>query len=224
MDNHQNIEINNPHPPKLATTEKIKLKPKFIFGYVALVILLIAVAGVYVWQHEKVTDTNSRLSSSKTQTINLQKQVSSLQTALNQDKSILASVNSSSGDISYLNIPQWGIKVRLTVADASLITYKYSSTGGDDISGPGVGFVSLELNSLVTTDSSCQDLGIGISRHLVSSYIKYPGGSPTPTNVVGNYYYAVGGSPYSCGNSLLDDIRANYVGDNPTTWVYLSNN
>jgi cell division protein FtsL len=222
MDNKQNTEPTNTQPPQSTTIERTKHKPKFMFGYIVLIILVVALAGVYVWQHKKVTSLGNQLSSSKTQTNSLQKQVSSLQTTIKQNNSIVATASYPLGDISYLDITQWGIKVRFTVADASLVTYTYSSTGSDS-AGPGDGAVSLELKSSVTKDPSCQDLGIGIVRHLVSSYdSKDQGGSPT--SVVGKYYYMVGGSPYSCGNSLLDDIRANYVGNNPYTWVYLDNN
>lgn len=61
---------------------KIKSAHKFIYGYVGLIILVAAVVGVYVWQHNKVTSLNDQVIALNSELGAQQQKVTSLQTQL----------------------------------------------------------------------------------------------------------------------------------------------
>src|ERR1017187_9171027 len=81
-----------PQPPEPApmapvTPPKIKHAHKFIFGYLALILLAVAVAGVYNWQHMKVVNLQNQAISQELQIAKLNKQVAALQTTVKKDTS-----------------------------------------------------------------------------------------------------------------------------------------
>ncbi len=68
MDNQPTAAIPNPQPPApVSTPPKIKHAHKFIFGYLALIVLVAAVAGVYTWQHKKVNTLNAEIKTLKSE-------------------------------------------------------------------------------------------------------------------------------------------------------------
>jgi len=76
MDNQRNTEPTAPQSSMPKAPEKIKHVHKFIYGYIALLVLAAAAGGVYGWQHKKVTNLDAQISSTKTQVANLQKEIS----------------------------------------------------------------------------------------------------------------------------------------------------
>ncbi len=117
----------------------------------------------------------------------------------------------------YLVVKQWGVKVKLGTADSTIVEYKLDNSESET---PGFGMVqgtaTLSLKDSVTTNTDCKSLGIYIYRQLISD----SNGTATNAKKLGNYYYGVGGSPYSCQNTKLDAIRTKYTGNNPDSWTY----
>jgi len=109
MDNQPPAVTPNPQPPEPAPVSappKIKHAGKFIFGYLALIVLVAAIAGVYTWQHRKVNSLNAQVNS-------LQKQVTGLEKT--QTKTTTQSTNPYAGWKTY-NLASLGV------------TFQYPST------------------------------------------------------------------------------------------------
>jgi hypothetical protein len=68
--------------PMVEGPVKIKNAHKFIYGYVGLIVLVVIVAGVYVWQHDKVSTLNQQLVVADSALSSEQKQVTSLEAKL----------------------------------------------------------------------------------------------------------------------------------------------
>ena len=77
--------------PTHAPPVKIKHARKFIFGYIALIVVMAVIAGVYNWQHKKVISLNTQLSSLNNQVSSLQKQVTSLNSTIKKIQAASAS-------------------------------------------------------------------------------------------------------------------------------------
>jgi hypothetical protein len=180
----------------------------------ALVLITLAVVGTAGFLVAKHIDSKKIAAVNNVITTSPAKQSTPTPTA-----SIAPSTTTQSTSTSYLNIPEWGIKVKLGTADPNHITYTLSGPSSGP-TGNVAASASLSLKSSITTNTHCQSLGIGIDQGIVSDYNV----TGTPPNVVGKYYYTVGGSPFSCGDTTLDTLRAQYVGNNPSTWVYSSIN
>jgi hypothetical protein len=74
-------DTQSPEPaPAVAPPVKVKHAHKFIFGYIALILLVAAVGGMYSWQHKKVNDSNAKVASLQTKLSSLQNQVNKLST------------------------------------------------------------------------------------------------------------------------------------------------
>lgn len=81
-----------PQPPETTpvtpvTPPKIKHAHKFIFGYLGLILLVVAVGGVYSWQHNKVVNLQNQSISQELQIAKLNKQIAGLQTTVKKDTS-----------------------------------------------------------------------------------------------------------------------------------------
>ena len=77
--------------PVVLPPVKIHSAHKFIYGYVGLIILVAAVVGVYVWQHNKVTSLDTQLAASKGELTSQQQRVYSLESQLSKADSELSS-------------------------------------------------------------------------------------------------------------------------------------
>ncbi|HUD10720.1 MAG TPA: hypothetical protein VMR28_03550 [Candidatus Saccharimonadales bacterium] len=105
MDNQPSIVTPTPQasepnqlPPKsVSAPPKAKHAHAFIFGYLALIILVAAVAGVYTWQHKKVTTLSKQVTTLDAQVVSLQKEVTVLKTQATTN-SAQAQVNTSNID------------------------------------------------------------------------------------------------------------------------------
>jgi len=124
---------------------------------------------------------------------------------------------SDSAANTYLVIKEWGIKIKLGAADASIVTYKIDNTTGC-LAGPCNGIAKLSLTSKVKPQ--CEDLGIGINKRGYDISTKLPSGSADIGKQVGSFWYDVSGGPGSCGDSQSDAIRAQYLGNYPNSWEY----
>jgi hypothetical protein len=126
-------------------------------------------------------------------------------------KEITTSNLEGPGNITgYLTIKEWGIKIKLALADPSIIQYKLIGAN-NDAAGPIHDTAILSLNASVSSNTNCQILGIGINQRMNNS---------ANGKHVGNYWYDVGGSPYSCQDQKIDSIRQQYTGNNPVNWEY----
>lgn len=89
MDN-QPFTSNQPDRPVTQTPitqpTQDKHAHKFIPGYVALIILVALAAGIYIWQHKKVTTLNKSVATLQSQADNLKKQNAQLQLTVAADK------------------------------------------------------------------------------------------------------------------------------------------
>jgi hypothetical protein len=68
---------------------KIRGAHRFIYGYVGLIILVAAVVGVYVWQHDKVSSLNAQVTAISSQLSAQQQEVTSLKSQLAKADSLL---------------------------------------------------------------------------------------------------------------------------------------
>lgn len=162
---------------------------------VVIIAILVGFGGYYVWH------TNHKVSPEA-----IVKAPTAQKTT--QPAATTQTIPSTQG---YLVIKEWGIKVKLGAADPNKVTYSLSGSG-EDPNGANTGSAHLSLASSVTTDPTCQDLGISIVRR----------NSDTNSNdkQLGTNWYGLTGSPYACGNAQLDAIRQQYTGNNPSTWEY----
>jgi len=101
----------------------------------------------------------------------------------------------------YLDIKEWGIKVKLD--DADKITYVMHGTpfgppDADAISS----YASLRLNDTVNTSDKCKDLGMSIVQQTAA----------TNATKVANYSYGFWGGESDCGDSTVDLLRAKITG------------
>lgn len=160
-----------------------------------LLVILIAAVGVVgwkVWDNNKKDETTAPASSSTNQT----------------EQSATDSTDSSTSE--YINISEWGVKLKHP--DAAKLTYTYSSESGEDIDGNGYdSSVTLAIKPEYLQDKSC-GLGFGIHRTA----------SPTDVAVlVGDYYFWSTGGPGPCNidadTELKKDILAEYKDKNLET-------
>jgi|ERR1039458_1563143 outer membrane murein-binding lipoprotein Lpp len=113
MDNQQNIITpsnqspeSSPHIDSIPTATppvKVKHAHRFILGYIALILLVAALAGVYSWQHKKVNSLSTQITGLNVQVSKLNKQVSSSQTTTKQSQ--------ATSYQQYLSIQKWGVRI-----------------------------------------------------------------------------------------------------------------
>jgi hypothetical protein len=86
-----NEPIGSVTPAAVVPPVKIQGAHKFVYGYVGLVILIALIAGVYVWQHNKVTSLETRLAASSSELSSQQQRVYTLESQLSKAQSEIAS-------------------------------------------------------------------------------------------------------------------------------------
>jgi hypothetical protein len=169
---------------------------------ILIIIAIVGGTGWYVWHAKQTADKS--LSSSAI-------------TSPTFEKKTATTVPPQASSKTYLTIKEWGIKVKLGSADPSIISYTLLGPTNTEEGDKLADAAQLSLTSSVTTNTECQSLGIIIQRSSTKL-------SDRPNQQqVGNYWYDVGGSPSSCGDTKLDAIRTQYTA-NTTTWTYLSEN
>lgn len=75
--------------PAIVPPVKIHAAHKFIYGYVGLIILVAAVVGVYVWQHNKVSSLTAQVTALSSQLGAKEQKVTSLESQLAKADSLL---------------------------------------------------------------------------------------------------------------------------------------
>ena len=112
----------------------------FILSALLVLVILIAVLGVYSWQHKQVASLNSQVSSLNAQNASLSQQLATAKAAAAKS-STQASVNSNYA----FKISQLGVTLTVPAGLAD-ITYQIDSQGNS---------VNLSTQTLTSLDSSC---------------------------------------------------------------------
>jgi Tfp pilus assembly protein PilE len=172
---------------------------------VVLVIAALAVTGLVVYQHHKSSSAKNTATAPPVQTTTQQKSTTTTHPEAT-DTTPPASTTPS------LIIKEWGIKVEF--ADANSVTYRIAgSPGGDtpDGSAEYVDSAVLYLLPSITTDPSCQELGIEINR-------AKPLTAEAKSKVIGGYVYDFTGGPGACDgdpggvNGSINQLRGKIDG------------
>jgi Tfp pilus assembly protein PilX len=103
----------------------------------------------------------------------------------------------------YLEIKEWGIKVKLE--DADKLTYTINGTpNGTSANADGiVSYAALSLKDSITTSQQCKPLTTSISQHLVASNT----GEGANMTTVGKYAYGIDGGPNSCADTAINTLQ-----------------
>src|SRR5579884_2860420 len=121
MDNNETTSSTNmpsipPQQTSFTTNSKSKIK-LLLLSLLALVVLLAVAYGVYSWQHQKVNDANTKVSSMQTQLTSLNKLVAKLQNTSSKTSPITTNSTAPSSaptnatqSTSYFTISQWGVR------------------------------------------------------------------------------------------------------------------
>ena len=125
------------------------------------------------------------------------------ETTLKLFDTIMASTSFSSTEpqTSYLDIKEWGIKIRMD--DADKVTYTIGGTpNGSSPNADGiVSWATLKLSSSLTTNSKCQALGYEVEQLTAG----------TNAAKIGQYSYGFSGVYDTCRDSSLDALRSKIV-------------
>lgn len=96
---------NNVHPSLAVLDNRVpemkKHAHRFIFGYILLILIFIAIGSVYSWQHKKVTNLNKQVATLSSQVNSLEKQASNKQTSKSSSNSTTSTLNTYSGWKTY---------------------------------------------------------------------------------------------------------------------------
>ena len=115
---------------------------------VGLIVAAGVLYGVYYWQHQKVENDTTKLSSLNSQVSSLQSQVKSLNNELSKDS---ASTNSE----TTITISQMGVQFMVPSSLAEL-TYHYSTTSPSNNSAvSGETFADFSTTKLASDDTAC---------------------------------------------------------------------
>lgn len=110
---------------------------------------------------------------------------------------------SATSAAGYLEIKEWGVKVK--IADADKLTYVIGGTpnGTSPNADAIVSWATLKLKDSITTNSQCQSLGYEAEQLAASASAAKDG----------QYTYGFSGVSNPCGNSALDTLRAKIVSE-----------
>jgi hypothetical protein len=153
----QQVQI--PPAPQVSPASNMKHANKFIFGYIGLIVLAVAVAGVYYWQPGLVTKAKSTIASQQSQISDLNNQLSTANKNLASLKSAASTVTSNPSSttttfkltdigITLNNLPSTltGLSQNYTAATTSSVLSTASLTSADancgPTKGPGIGLIS----------------------------------------------------------------------------------
>jgi hypothetical protein len=118
----QQTELPEKHIPV-----KVSHAHKFIFGYIALLVLAALVGGVYHWQHSKLNLADKKSASLSTQVSQLNKQLLGLQTQIYKDN-IKIQASQSAAQSATLDTPADAVSLVQSAYDSAL-TYEQKNTG-----------------------------------------------------------------------------------------------
>jgi outer membrane murein-binding lipoprotein Lpp len=188
MDNQPSVivpDTQSPEPsPPIKPPVRVKHAHKFIFGYIALIVLIAAVGGVYSWQHKKVNESDAKVASLQSQLNSLQNQVNKLS---KQKQTTQSSTTQASNP--YAGWSSYTLKYEKA-------TFKYpsnwhvsdTSTNGQDmvaLSPPDTFYLNIDTVNLghpsVDYPTTIVD-SVALTFLNQSGYINYFSGSSSATN------------------------------------------
>ncbi len=200
--NMQNHDMNRQMPVQ----PKMKKSHRFIFGYIFIVILLLAVGGVYYWQHKLLTSANSQNATLNSQIMTQQSQISSLNDklkALNAKISTIKVQAPTAGATSAattLSVPELGITINNIPVTLAGLNYTYDKTTSK---------ATFSTTGLTTADPKCASTagtGIGDLKSSTGTYsmntTKLPTGE-TFIKQVSNSYLVSNSSVTQCSTTAV---------------------
>jgi len=170
---------NNAQPqnnPPMSTSGHVKNSHKFVFGYIGLVVLALAVAGVYYWQHGIVSKDAKTISS----------QQSTINTLTDKNTSLIKDNEKLKSDAMNSTPSTTPAKSTTSYAIISLgITINNIPTGLIGLNGTFTSSTNTEVfstDALTTADSKCSSAnGVGIGT-IVKISGTYTAGTTTLKN------------------------------------------
>ena len=169
------MQLSQPDPPKQTGFSTV------VVLLAVLVVASLAVTGVVLYQRQMLRGANNSATATQPQTTKRPAQASK-----------------SDSNTGYLEIKEWGIKIKL--ADADKITYTIGGTpnGSSGNADAIVSWATLRLSDSVSTSSQCRPLGYEVEQLLAA----------TNGTKIGNYSYGFSGAYTECGDSNVDPLRA----------------
>ena len=173
--------------PPMSPSGHVKNSHKFVFGYIGLVVLALAVAGVYYWQHGVVTKGESTISSQQT-TIN---SLTAKNTTLIEDNAklktqIANSTTPAKATTTSLAIPSLGITISNIPTTLAGLNNNFTSATNTEV---------FSTATLTTADAKCSaTAGIGIG-----SLIKVTG------------TYTAGTTTLKTGQTFVKQLTGSYI-------------
>lgn len=163
-----------------------------IVGVLLVIVVLAGIGGVGYFVYNSRSDTADEPSTS-TSTSNSSETESAPQTQTSVD---------------YIEIKEWGVKVKLR--DASKLTATVNNKTGNTPAGAYEGEWQPEFKSEFLQDKTCDDPGLGLYRSMTN-----PGSESAKK--VGDYYYFITGGPGACGNDADDALKSRFIQDFTTS-------
>jgi cytoskeletal protein RodZ len=141
--------------PTMSGSAHVKKSHGFIFGYIGLVVLAAAVAGVYYWQHQKLTAAQATISSNQSKINSLTDQNTNLQKENNTLKNQSSSNSTApTSTATSLVVPDLGITINNIPATLFGLNNNPTSSTMTDV---------FSTSGLTTADPKCSAAnGIGI--------------------------------------------------------------
>jgi cytoskeletal protein RodZ len=185
--------------PSVTPPIKVKHAHKFILGYIALILLVAALGGVYSWQHKKVNDSNAKIASLQSQLSSLKSQVSKPSKEQAQSTKTTTTTPATTPSASSLQITQLGIEIPLTSSIADL-----SYTWDNSNSSAKLGSASLMKENEQENPSNCSPTNTSVANptYPIATVINSknagsgsfgasgsPGGPTKTVNISGQIYY-----------------------------------
>ncbi len=177
-----------------------------------LILVIVGIIGFVGWYvHNATNNTDKNLSLTNGTTVAPKKKSSAA-------KTVTPATSTTAATSAYLAIKEWGLNV--SFADAASVTYKIMSENGQTSPDGSVQYVSgakLYLSNSITTDTSCQDLGITINRGK-------PISSSSNSSTIAGYTYDVSGAPGPCSNATVNALRAKIDSQEAGSFKYTAAN
>ena len=175
--------------PPMSPSGHVKNSHKFVFGYIGLVVLALAVAGVYYWQHSIVSKDASTISSQQS-TINT---LTGKNTGLTEENAKLkeqsmsnATSTTPASTTTSLAIPSLGITINNIPKDLIGLNDNFTAATSTEV---------FSTAALTTADSKCSAAnGIGIG-----TIVKIPG------------TYTAGTTTLKTGQTFVKQLTGSYI-------------
>lgn len=201
-------------PPPPATN--VKHAHKFILGYLVLIVLVAAVAGVYGWQHKKVDSLNTQLSSLQKQVTTLQNDEKQNHSSTSTNSTSTATTTTTTSDSTLILQRQQYIDNYISTSPSQSFTAAYYTTLYDQ------GYISTSLNGIIQAGTSKYTVGSSTNPNANPAYEEvicvnqlpdsYTYESPTVSAESTSATVEV--SDYFSGSTTATPFTANWVKNN----------